>query len=47
MLVSLTIQSNLSIPVYKNMLKKIFNKHQEIKKDTYLNAQMANTSAIR
>ena len=40
---------NLSIPVYNNKkhVKKINKDHQEIKKYTYLNAKLANSSAIR
>ena len=43
MLVSLNLQSNLSIPVYKTMLNIINKHHQEIKK---VNAKFANTRAI-
>ena len=49
MLVSLILQSNLMIPgCFFKTCKQIINKHdQDIFKNTYLNAKIANTSVIR
>ena len=45
MLVSLTLQSNLPIPVLQKYVNKNQQTSSENKKDTYLNAEFANKGA--